>query len=215
MVSTEGSFIFVTNYIPVSLSLRHLLLDLVRHVNQAKSVEHSINIRHTSDVSQSLGSVHYLSNFTDIVIRQHHGAPSKAFAVLSAIDPQFLGELISPALFQLIGKGQAGQGLKLVTPNSQHALPEVLLAGILLQRNHSSVVSLPLCPGADIGSVSVLREVHAFLIRQIRGHGGTGQLQGRHGGGDGSGVVLCFSEGIEGLTDELCRVRLIDSGCDK
>ena len=31
----------------MSLSLRHLLLDFFRHVNQAKSVEHPINIRHT------------------------------------------------------------------------------------------------------------------------------------------------------------------------
>ena len=50
----------------VGLSLRHLLLNLVWHVDQAKSVEQPIDIRHTSDISQRLGSVHYLSNFTDI-----------------------------------------------------------------------------------------------------------------------------------------------------
>ena len=114
-----------------------------------------------------------------------------------------------------ICKGQARQRLKLVTPKGHHALPEVLIAWILPQRNHSSVVSLPLCTGTDIRRLSLFREVHTFLIRQIRGHRGTGQPQGSHGGGDGSGVVLCFSEGIEGLTDKLCRVRLIDSGCDK
>ena len=53
-------------------------------------------------------------------------------------------------------------------------LPEIYFAGILLQRNHSSIVTLSLCTGADIGSVSLLREVHAFLIRQIRGHRGMG-----------------------------------------
>ena len=129
-------FLFLSQTIPTSLSLRHLLFNLLRHVNQAKSIEQPIDIRHTPDISQRLGSVHYLSDFTDIVIRQDYGAPSKALAVLSAVDPQFLGELISPALLQLIGKGQAGQGLELVTPKSHHALPEVLLAGILLQRNH-------------------------------------------------------------------------------
>ena len=50
----------------VGLSLRHLLLNLVWHVDQAKSVEQPIDIRHTPDISQSLRSVHYLSNFTDI-----------------------------------------------------------------------------------------------------------------------------------------------------
>ena len=163
----------------------------------------------------SVGSVHHLSNFTDIVIRQHHGTPSKAFAVLSAIDPQLLGKHISPALLQPIGKGQAGQSLELVAPKSHHALPEVLLAGILLQRNHSSVVALPLCSGADIGSVSVLRKVHAFLIRQIRGHRRAGQLQGRHGGGDSSRITLCASKRTERPLDEFCRVRLVDPGCDE
>ena len=62
----EGSFISVTNYTPVSLSHRHLLLSLVRHVDQAKAVEQPIDIRHTPDISQRLGSVHHLSNFTDI-----------------------------------------------------------------------------------------------------------------------------------------------------
>ena len=153
-------FISITNYTPVPLSLRHLLLNLFWHIDQTKSVEHPIDIRHSPDVSQSLGSVHYLSKFIDIVIRQHHGAPSKAFAVLSVIDPQFLGELISPAILQLIGKGQAGHRLELVPPKSHHALPEVLLAWILLQRNHSSIVTLSLCPCTDIRSFSFLREVH-------------------------------------------------------
>ena len=80
-------------------ALIHFLLNLVWHINQAKSVEYSINIRHTSDISQSLGSVHYLTNFTDIVIRQHHETPSKALAALSPVDPQLLGKLISPCPF--------------------------------------------------------------------------------------------------------------------
>lgn len=154
-------------------------------------------------------------DFTDIVIRQHHGAPRKTLAVLSAVDPQFLGELISPALLQRICKGQAGHRLELVSPKSHHTLPEVFFAGILPQRNHSPVVSLPLCPGTDIRRFSFLREVHAFLIRQIRGHRGAGQLQSGHSGGDSSRIALCFSEGIKGLLDELCRVRLVDPGCDE
>ena len=64
------------------LSLRHLLLNLVQHIDQAKSVEQPIDIRHTPDISQRLGSVHYLSDFTDIVIHQDYGAPSKALAFL-------------------------------------------------------------------------------------------------------------------------------------
>ena len=105
-----GQFLFLSQTIPTSLSLRHLLFNLFRHVNQAKSIEQPIDIRHTPDISQRLGSVHYLSDFNDIVICHPHGTPSKALAALSTVDPQFLGELISPALLQLIGKGQAGQG---------------------------------------------------------------------------------------------------------
>lgn len=33
-------------------------------------------------IPKRLGSVHYLSDFTDIVIRQRHGTPSKALAFL-------------------------------------------------------------------------------------------------------------------------------------
>ena len=68
MVSTEGSFISVTNYTPVLVSLRHLLLDLFWHFDQTKSVEHPIDIRHAPDVSLRFGSVHCLSDFTNIVI---------------------------------------------------------------------------------------------------------------------------------------------------
>ena len=93
----------------------------------------------------------------------------QALAALSAVDPQLLGKLISPALLQRICKGQVGHRLELVSPKSHHALPEVFFTWILPQRNHSSVVSLPLCPGTDIRRFSFLREVHAFLIRQIRG----------------------------------------------
>ena len=78
-------------------------------------------------------------------ITAKHAAPDKALAALSAVDPQLLGKLISPALLQRICKGQVGHRLELVSPKSHHALPEVFFAGILPQRNHSSVVSLPLC----------------------------------------------------------------------
>ena len=53
-------------------------------------------------IPKRLGSVHYLSDFTDIVIRQHHRTPSKTLAALSAVDPQLLGELISPALLHSV-----------------------------------------------------------------------------------------------------------------
>ena len=95
----RGAILFLSQTIPTSLSLRHLLLDLFRHVNQAKSVEYSINIRHTSDISQSLGSVHDLSDFTDIVIRQDYGSPSKAVETVfekagKKITPKLLLEAI-------------------------------------------------------------------------------------------------------------------------
>ena len=58
VIHTEGIFIPVTNYTSVPLSLRRLLLNLFRHVDQTKAVEHPINnpinIRHTPDISQSL-----------------------------------------------------------------------------------------------------------------------------------------------------------------
>ena len=98
-----GQFLFLSQTIPTSLSLRHLLFNLFRHVSQAKSVEHPINVRHSPDVSQNLGSDHYLSDFTDIVIRQHHGTPSKALAALSAVDPQLLGKL---PFFSIYVKGK-------------------------------------------------------------------------------------------------------------
>ena len=96
------------------------------------SVEHPIDIRHAPDVSLRFGSVHCLSDFTNIVICKQHRTPSKALAALFAVYPQLLGELSSPALLQLIGKGQARQSLELVSPKSHHALPEVFFAGMIL-----------------------------------------------------------------------------------
>ena len=91
MVST-GAILFLSQTIPTSLSLRHLLFNLFRYINQAKSVEYPINVGHTPDIPQRLGSVYYLSDFTDIVIHQQHGTPSKALAALSPVDPQLLGK---------------------------------------------------------------------------------------------------------------------------
>ena len=87
---TRRAVLFSSQTIPTPLSLRHLLFNLFRHVNQAKSVEHPIDIRHTPDVSQSLGSVHDLSNFSNILICPHDRAPCKALATLPSFIYSYL-----------------------------------------------------------------------------------------------------------------------------
>ena len=82
------------------LSLRHLLLNLVQHIDQAKSVEHSVDVSHSPDIPQSFRAVYHFS--FNILQRQQHRTPSKALAALSAVDPQLLGELISPALLHSV-----------------------------------------------------------------------------------------------------------------
>lgn len=131
-------------------ALIHFLLNLVWHVNQAKSVEHPINVRHTSDVPQSLGSAHYLSDFTDIVIRQQHRAPSKALAALSAVNPEFFCVFVASAFSYFIREWQAGIGFKTHFLIDQNCLPQMLLCRRCSQLLRCPVSPLPLCTHADL-----------------------------------------------------------------
>lgn len=72
VVHTEGVFIPVTNYTSVPLSLRRLLLNLFRHVDQTKAVEHPINIRHTYNI-QMTDMEHII--YASCVSSQSHRAP--------------------------------------------------------------------------------------------------------------------------------------------
>ena len=73
----------------------HLRLGFLRYVDQAEAVKHPIDVGHAPDIPQGLGSVHYLSDFTDIVIHQVYRTPRKALAALPAVDPQLLGESVA------------------------------------------------------------------------------------------------------------------------
>ena len=80
----------------------HLFFCFIRHVDQSESIEHSVYIGHTPDIAQRFRTFNYLSYLFNIAQSQQHGTPRQTFTILSAIDPQFLGEFISPALFQRI-----------------------------------------------------------------------------------------------------------------
>ena len=54
------------------ISISHLLLDLVRHIDQPKAVEYSIYITHSADVAQSFGSVNHGSHLLYVSQCQQH-----------------------------------------------------------------------------------------------------------------------------------------------
>ena len=60
--------ILVSNYIFSLISSAHLFLNLVWHIDQAKAIEHSVDVGHSTDVSKSLGSIYNLSNLSNIFI---------------------------------------------------------------------------------------------------------------------------------------------------
>ena len=72
---------------------------IFRHLNQSKTIEDSIDIGDSSDISQCFGSVHDLTNTSNVLICKKHGTPCKALATLSPVYPQLFGKLISSALF--------------------------------------------------------------------------------------------------------------------
>ena len=74
-------------WVDTLISISHLLLDLVRHIDQPKAVEHSVNVGHAPDVTQCLWSVHDRTDCSDVLVSQQDRTPRKALAALSPVDP--------------------------------------------------------------------------------------------------------------------------------
>lgn len=101
-----GSFLyFLTLLLFFIASIIFLLLHFFRHIDQSEAIEHPIDVSHTPDVTQSLWSFNYFSYLFDIPQCQQHRTPRQAFALPSAVDPQFLCIFAASALSYFIGKG--------------------------------------------------------------------------------------------------------------
>ena len=72
----------------VSVPSLPFFLNLVWHVNQAKSVEHPIDVGHAPNITQRFRTVNYCSDLFYIAQRQQHRAPRQTFAVLSPVNPE-------------------------------------------------------------------------------------------------------------------------------
>jgi len=180
VVSTEGSFISITNYTLTPLSLRHLFSDLAWHVNQAKSVEHPINVRHSPDVSQNLGSDHYLSDFTDIVISMKSSTVSTMIdayrlAAQQCAYPLHLGVTEAGTahmglIKSAIGIGALlhdGIGATIRVSLTDDPIQEIAAAKDILKcmglRGGPELVACPTCGRTRIDLVQTAKEVEAAL----------------------------------------------------
>ena len=83
----------------------HLFFRFIRHIDQSKPIEHSVKVCHSPDIAQSFRSFNYFSSLFDIPQCQQHRTPRQAFALPSAVDPQFLCIFAASALSYFIGKG--------------------------------------------------------------------------------------------------------------
>ena len=120
---------------------------------------------------------------------QQDRTPSKALAVLSPVDEQLLRIGIPSAFLQAIREYQPGIGAKLVSLELDHRCPQSFL-GLLCPQFLQHLIPFPhpadaLCTNAEIIAVRLGGEIHAFLIRQIRGDGGFGEIQLLHRRCDG------------------------------
>ena len=85
-------------------SIIFLFLHFFRHIDQSEAIEHPIDVSHTPDVTQSLWSFNYFSYLFDIPQCQQHRTPRQAFALPSAVDPQFLCIFAASALSYFIDR---------------------------------------------------------------------------------------------------------------
>ena len=69
-------------------ALIHFLLNLVWHINQAKSIKHPVDVCHAPNITQRFRTVNYCSDLFYIAQRQQHRAPRQTFAVLSPVNPE-------------------------------------------------------------------------------------------------------------------------------
>lgn len=97
LIFSDASSVFIASII-------FLFLHFFRHIDQSEAIEHPIDVSHTPDVTQSLWSFNYFSYLFDIPQCQQHRTPRQAFALPSAVDPQFLCIFAASALSYFIGK---------------------------------------------------------------------------------------------------------------
>lgn len=111
----------------------HLLLYLVRHIDQSEPIEHPINVSHSPDIAQCLWPIYHHFSFY-IAQRQKHRTPRQTFALLPSVYPQLLRVLAVPAFFNFIRKWQPGVSFEFHTGISQNPPQKFSSVGSALHR---------------------------------------------------------------------------------
>lgn len=145
----------------------HLLLYLVRHIDQSEPIEHPINVSHSPDIAQCLWPIYHHFSFY-IAQRQKHRTPRQTFALLPSVYPQLLRVLAVPAFFNFIKKMATRSKFWISHRHKPEPTPEVFFCRISPPPLHRSVSPLPLCTDIDFLFFCCTWEVHTFLIWQVR-----------------------------------------------
>lgn len=131
-------------------ALIHFTLCIVRHIDQSKPVEHSVDIGHTPDIAQHFWPVYHCSDLFYIAQRQQHRAPCQTFAVFPAVDSELFCVFTASAFSYFIRKWQARIGFKTHFLIHQNHFPQMLLCRHCSQLLRCPVSPLPLCSDADL-----------------------------------------------------------------
>ena len=125
-----------------TLALIHFTLCIVRHIDQSKPVEHSVDIGYAPDIAQRFWTVNHRSDLFYIAQCQQHRTPRQTFAVFPAVDPEFFCVFAVSAFSYFIREWQAGIGFKTHFLIHQNDFPQLFLCRRCSQLFHCSVQSL-------------------------------------------------------------------------
>lgn len=152
------------------------LLHFPRHLNHPKPPEHTIDIIHAPDVRKFLGTGdHGVSLLHSGLIGNPHTAPRQGLAVFPARNEQFLCVGAVASSFEGVREWQAGCRVEGVVLEGDDALPQVLLAHVLLHIHHSflplPILRHPFCILADLR-----RLIDTLTVGEISIDGGTAEM---------------------------------------
>ena len=98
--------------------MTHLLLRIIRHIDQSEPIEHPVDVSHAPDIPQSFGSLYYFTFY--ISQCQNYRTPCQTFTLFPSVDPQLLRVLAIPAFFNFVSEWQPGVSFEFHTSIGQN-----------------------------------------------------------------------------------------------
>ena len=111
---------------------------MLRYIDQTKSIEHSVNVGHTANISEGFRTAHHRTDLRSLFQSQQNGAPCQALAVFPPVDEQLLRIISGPSFLHAIGKGQSGIRSEGIDLKCNHHIPQRFCAAFRQQSFQSA-----------------------------------------------------------------------------